>query len=380
MMRDMILALTILAAPASAQVAPAAQVADAARAAMAQTGAKGLAIAVIDRGKVASVQTFGARNAKGAPLDPTTIMYGASITKTVFAHLVLQLVDEGRIDLDAPIAKYLAKPLPDYGNLDAYGNWGDLAGDERWRAITPRHLLTHSAGFANFHWDEPDRKLRIHFAPGSRYAYSGEGIMLLQFVLEAGLGLKVGDELQRRIFDPFGMPDTSLIWRPAFARNLADGWRIDGSVEPHDDRSRVRAAGSMDTTIADIARFAAALVRGDRLSKRAHAEMRRISLPITTAAQFPSLTPEAPPAKRHPGIGAGLGLVAFSGPQGRGVFKGGHNDSTGNTMVCVDKGKRCVVILANDVRAEAAFPALVRAVLGETGVPYRWEYPGLKAY
>ena len=136
----------------------------------------------------------------------------------------------------------------------------------------------------------------------------------------------------------------------------------------------------MDTTIADIARFAAALVRGDRLSKRAHAEMRRISLPITTAAQFPSLTPEAPPAKRHPGIGAGLGLVAFSGPQGRGVFKGGHNDSTGNTMVCVDKGKRCVVILANDVRVEAAFPALVRAVLGETGVPYRWEYPGLKAY
>ena len=45
-------------------------------------------------------------------------------------------------------------------------------------------LLTHSSGFANFSWVEPDEKLRIHFEPGSRYAYSGEGIILLQFALE----------------------------------------------------------------------------------------------------------------------------------------------------------------------------------------------------
>ena len=77
-------------------------------------------------------------------------MYGASLTKAVFAYTVMQLVEEGRIDLDRPIADYLPKPLPEYGNLDAYGNWGDLAGDERWRRITPRILLTHSAGFANF--------------------------------------------------------------------------------------------------------------------------------------------------------------------------------------------------------------------------------------
>jgi hypothetical protein len=67
-------------------------------------------------------------------------------------------------------------------------------------------------------------------------------------------------------------------------------------------------------------------------------------------------------------------MLVFDGPQGPGWFKGGHNDSTGNTWVCVQRGQRCVVILANDVRAEAAFPELVRFVLGDTGVPWGWEY------
>jgi CubicO group peptidase (beta-lactamase class C family) len=344
------------------------------REAMAATGAQGLAIALIDDGRVVHVQAHGLRNAAGAPLTPATVMYGASITKTVFATLVAQLADEGRIDLDASIARYLPKPLPDYAGEDRYSTWEHLAGDERWRAITPRIALTHSTGFANFGFLEPDQRLRIHFAPGSRYAYSGDGLILLQFVLERGLGLDVGRELQRRVFDPLGMRNTSLQWRPDFAANLADGWKADGSTEPHDERSTVRAAGSMDTTIADLARFAAALVRGEGLSPRMHAAMLSPQLPITTRSQFPTLQPELPPAQRRADLAAGLGVIVFDGPQGRGFFKGGHNDSTGNTLVCVQRGRRCVLILSNDVRAEAAFPALVRFALGETGAPWAWEY------
>lgn len=342
-------------------------------AAMRDTGAKGVAVAVTDDGRVTFQRSWGHRNGKGEPLTADTVMYGASLTKTVFATLVLALAAEGRLDLDKPIATMLPKPLPDYGNLDAYGNWGDLAGDPRWQRITPRHALNHSTGFANFHWDEPDEKLRIHFEPGSRYAYSGEGLMLLQFGIEQGLGIKVGDELQRRMFGPLNMTRTSLMWRPDFAANLADGWKEDGSIEPHDERSRVRAAGSMDTTIADMGRFAASLYRLPQLS-----ELTRPSLPITSRAQFPSLRPEAPPAERWPGLAAGQGVVTFEGPQGAGFFKGGHNDSTGNMMVCVDLARRCVVLLSNDVRAEAGFPAIVRAALGETGLPWEWEYPWLK--
>ena len=90
------------------------------------------------------------------------------------------------------------------------------------------------------------------------------------------------------------------------------------------------------------------------------------------------MLPELPPSRRWPGLAAGLGVISFTGPQGRGLTKGGHNDSTANLMVCIEAKRRCVLILSNDVRAEAAFPWLVRSILGDTGFPHQWEYPGSK--
>jgi CubicO group peptidase (beta-lactamase class C family) len=345
------------------------------QAGLSRTHAQGLAIATIDNGKVTQVKTWGLRNTKGEPLTNDTVMYGASLTKAVFAYTVMQLVDEGKLSLDTSIANYLPKPLPDYDNeARKYAAWQHLAGDERWRKLTPRILLTHSAGFSNFGFLEPDGKLKFHFEPGSRYAYSGDGLILLQFVIEKGLGLDVGQEMQRRVFDRFGMKTTSMMWRPDFAQNLADGWTESGTPVPHDERSKTRAAGSMDTTIADFARFAAAYMRGEGLSQASRAELTRGQLTITSASQFPSLQPEARANKRHPGLAAGLGVVTFSGPQGPGFQKGGHNDSTGNTWLCLEAGKRCVVILSNDVRAEPLFPEIVKTLLGPTGMPWRWEY------
>lgn len=344
------------------------------RRAMVATQARGIALAVIEDGRVTHVTSLGDRNAAGEPLETDTVMYGASLTKAAFAYMVMQLVEEGLIDLDRPIDEYLDRPLPSYPDDPRYAPWSDLAGDPRWRRITPRMLLAHSPGFANYAWVEPDGKLRIHFEPGSRYAYSGEGYILLQFVLERGLGLDVGEEMQRRVFDRFGMKNTSMTWRPDFADNLADGWRIDGTPEPHDERSKVRASGSMDTTIEDIARFAAGYVRGDGLSPRSRAELVESQLPITTAIQFPTLQPELPVAQRRKDLAAGLGVEVFDGPQGPGFLKGGHNQMTGNMWVCLERGQRCVVILSNDVRAEAAFPRLVRSILGETGAPWRFKY------
>lgn len=345
-------------------------------AAMAATGTKGMAVAVIEDGRVVHVSAHGVRNARGEPLETDTVMYGASLTKAAFAYMVMQLVDEGRIGLDRPIADYLPRALPDYPDEDRYAPWSGLAGDERWRRLTPRLLLNHGSGFANFAFLEPDGRLRFHFDPGTRYAYSGDGIILLQFVLEKGLGLDVGAEMQRRVFDRFGMRDTSMSWRTDFAANLADGWTLDGEPRPHDERSRVRAAGSMDTTIADMARFAAGYVRGDGLSKASAEELVRPQLRITTASQFPTLQP--PVEHRRPDLAAGLGVVTFEGPDGAGFMKGGHDDITANTWVCVRKRRRCMLILSNDVRAEAAFPRLVEGTIGPTGMPWRWEYGAMR--
>lgn len=343
---------------------------------MARVGGKGLALAVIEDGKVVLVRSYGLRTNAGAPLTTDSIMYGASLCKALFAYTVLRLADEGKVDLDRPIAAMLAKPLPDYGNQPhAMGNWGDLAGDPRWRTITPRMALTHATGFANFFFLEPDQTLRIHFDPGSRYAYSGEGLLLLQFAIEQQLGHDVGREADRLTFGPLGMADTRMVWQEAWAGRATDGWDKDGKAWAHKPSKRVRVAGSADTTIADMARFAAALASGTGLSARAHADMLRPQRPITTASQFPTLQAELPPAKRRRDLSAGLGVLTFAGPQGPGFYKGGHDDQTANTMVCIERGRRCVVILGNDVRDEALFPALVKTVLGETGAPWQWEYP-----
>ncbi|MCA1560206.1 MAG: beta-lactamase family protein, partial [Acidobacteria bacterium] len=186
---------------------------------MAEATVQGLAMAVIDGGQVVFVRSWGCRNVqKNLPLRTDTIMYGASLTKFAFAYMVMQLVDEGKLNLDRSIAEYLPRPLPEYPFYEA------LRGDERWRKLTPRILLSHTSGLANFAFLEPDEKMRFHFDPGGHYAYSGEGIILLQFVLETGLGLKVGDEMQCRVFDRFGMTRTSMMWRADFADNLADGY------------------------------------------------------------------------------------------------------------------------------------------------------------
>lgn len=164
--------LTGAAAPAPESAG--ARVDAAAREAMQATGAHGLAVALIEDGRPVAVRVYGKRNAVGEPLTTGTVMYGASLTKAVFAQLVMQLVDEGRVDLDKPIAAMLPKPLPEYGNLDDHGNWGDLAGDERWR-ITSRHVLTHSTGWANFAFLEPGRKAPVPLGSGQPLRLFGRG-------------------------------------------------------------------------------------------------------------------------------------------------------------------------------------------------------------
>ena len=349
---------------------------------MARTHAQGLAVAVIDRGQVGFVNAYGLRNARRDPLTTDTVMYGASLTKTVFAYIAMQLVDEGRLKLDTPLADDLDRPLPAYAPdakfPDKYGPYKDLADDPRWRRITPRMCLTHSTGFDNFWFIEPDQKLHIHFEPGTRFSYSGEGMILLQFVIEhgrkaQGLGLDVGD-LAQADFDRLGMTRTRLTWRNGEDANVADGWNDRGEARPHDKRSKVRAAGSMNTTISDLSKFAAALVRGDGLSASSRAEMIRPGLHITTAGLFPDFGADLPPDKQRKDLAAGLGVVVFDGPQGHGFYKGGHDGQTANTLVCLERSERCVLILSNDVRAEAGFAALVRFILGDTGVPYDWEY------
>jgi len=336
---------------------------------MASENVVGMAVAVIDDGQVVHVNSYGyANREEQRPLGHDTIMYGASLTKAAFAYMILQLVDEGRIDLDRPMHEYLPRPLIEYED------YTDLAGDDRWRPLTARMVLNHTTGFLNFRWLDDDQKLRFHRDPGSWYGYSAEGFYILQMVLEEGLGLDVKAEMQRRVYDRFGMTRTSMQWRPDFRPDLADGYGLDGTYEPHDERSNVSAAGSMDTTIADQARLWAGVMRGEGLSAAARAELVRPQFPIMGAHQFPTLVPAGDPRGPAINLSAGLGVVTFTDASGSMWFKGGHNDFTGNVVICQEARRRCVVFLGNSVRAELIYPELARFILGETAMPWWWEY------
>lgn len=335
---------------------------------------KGLALAVIEGNHITHIKTYGYRNVeKQLPLELDTIMYGASLTKAAFAYMVLQLVDEGKIELDRSITDYLPKPLPDYER------WESLKGQEQWRQLTPRILLNHASGLANLRYLEPDQKLKFHFKPGTNYAYSGEGFWILQTVLEQGLGLDVRAEMQKRIFDRFGMTRSDMQWRDDFAANMADGYAMDGSFEPHDRRDNVSASGSMDTTIMDQAKLWQAMLAGKGLSKKMRAEWIKPTVPIRSVRKFPTIDyfnthdPRGEAIK----LSAALGVETWQGPNGQVFEKGGHNDWTGNVVICQEQQKRCLVMLSNSVRAEIIYPALTKLVLGETNFPWWWTYSEL---
>ena len=101
----------------------------------------GLALAVLNHSEIVYLKAFGLRNVeRSEPLTVDSVMYGASLTKSAFAYMVLQLVDQKAIDLDRPVTEYLRKPLPEYPK------YADLAADDRYKLITARTLLSHTAG------------------------------------------------------------------------------------------------------------------------------------------------------------------------------------------------------------------------------------------
>ncbi|MGN6521086.1 MAG: serine hydrolase domain-containing protein [Dokdonella sp.] len=341
---------------------------------MARAHVPGLALAVIRDGRVAYAKAYGERDTqRQLPLETDTVMYAASLTKATFAYGVMMMADEGQIDLDRPIDMMLAKPLPEYEK------YADLAGDERWRALTPRILLSHRSGFANFrYWQpgkpyDPDGKLFFYFDPGTRFAYSGEGINLLQFALENGAGIDVGDYLGTHVIERFGMTRTSLTWREDFAGNVAIGYDEKGQPLGHKQRGSVRAAGSMDTTVADYARLLAAMVRGEGLAPAAHAAWQAPQVRIRSERQFPTMGVADTDDNDGIALSYALGIARYESPRGLAWFKGGHDDGTNNLALCLARSRDCVLLMSNSSNGESIFPHLIEATLGPVCFPWYWE-------
>lgn len=170
-------------------------------------GVPGLGIAVAVDGRIAWHGSFGLANvATGQPITDATLFEAASMTKPVFAYTAMKLVDEGKLDLDRPLVAYRRPPY--------------LGTDPRLEAITVRDVLRHSSGLPN--WSD-DGTLTTIAKPGTAYTYSGEGFVWLQLILEQLTGEGTGAAMDRLLFKPAGMSQSTMGWDAAVAARAAYG-------------------------------------------------------------------------------------------------------------------------------------------------------------
>jgi CubicO group peptidase (beta-lactamase class C family) len=168
----------------------------------------GLGMAVVRAGQPVWQHYLGVANATTkTPISADSLFPAASLGKPIFACVVLRLAEEGAIDLDRSLNKYLQD--------DALtGQWGDR--------VTPRHVLSHSTGLPNWR-SQGSEKLTPVFEPGTRFQYSGEGFFHLQRVVEHITGTGFEALMQERIFKPLGMSSTTYIWLPDAKDRLVAG-------------------------------------------------------------------------------------------------------------------------------------------------------------
>lgn len=331
----------------------------------------GLSCAIINDRHVAYCKAFGYLNkSTGARNDEKTVFAGASISKSVFAYLVMLLKEEAVINLDKPLYEYLARPLY------LYPGYAELEGDEQYKLITARMVLSHSTGFPNLRSLEPDGRLKFLFSPGERHSYSGEGISLLQMVIEEITCKDLETLAQERIFQPLGMTHSSYVWQPVYEVN---------SASPHDEFGRPRglsiqflqnmqsAGGSIATTAADLARFISLGILNVTGRREATInEMLQPQIAIHHKKMFGPGAWQETDQYQDIHLAWGLGWGRFDTPSGRAFFHTGHGPGWQNyTVTYADKGIG-IILLSNSNNFESAAQEILEKAIGDVYTPLGW--------
>lgn len=236
----------------------------------------GLAIGVIEDNRVVYARGFGVQhlNRKNDAVTPRSLFHMASITKPFVATSIMQLVEQGKIDLDSPVLKYLA-----YFRI----------ADERYKTITVRQMVTHTSGMPdveNYEWDNPqydggalERYVRgltgfkLLFEPGTSFRYSNMAFEVLGDLIAKVSGESFEAYVQRHILTPLGMKDSTLLVKQADQKLMTWGHELDGDGRPFPSKvcpyNRMHSPSSnLHSSVVDMARWAIANMRRGELDGR----------------------------------------------------------------------------------------------------------------
>lgn len=340
----------------------------------------GLSITVFNDNQVEYQKSFGYANFdKKDSLTNKTVFYGASFSKAVFGYLVAQLATEGIIDLDKPLQDYLEKPLPDFEFEKEWRGYKNLKDDKRYEHVTARMCLSHTTGFPNWRWMtkendfSPKGKIRFLIDPGSRYSYSGEGINLLQFVIEKITNKELEELSQERIFQPLQMDMTSYVWRKKFENQFCNGHTTEEKVIPKDKEQEANAAGSMETTLEDYSKFIEHILKQTDKNSNITNVLLEPNIRIKSKTQFGFQAWEDTDENDSIELSYGLGWGLLKSPYVKGAFKEGHGEGFQHYSIIFPENNIGIIILSNSDNAEGIFKELLDITIGDTFTPWKWE-------
>ncbi|MFN7986398.1 MAG: serine hydrolase [Thermoanaerobaculia bacterium] len=312
----------------------------------------GVSIALVRDRKVAFTKAWGVADAKtGAPVTTATLFEVASMSKPVFAYVALKLAEEGKLDLDRPLAEVVAVP--------------SVPGQEELRRITPRMVLSHTSGLPNWRkgGEERDGPLPVLFEPGSRFGYSGEAMYQLQRVVEKVTGEPLEEYAKEALFAPLGMESSSFVWTSRLDAALATGHEEDGKPRARARYRHANAAYSLVATAPDYARFLAAILDPGSFGPRA-LPAAGVAGMLRHAVRADARDPiERPGRARGGAVWWGLGWGINGTPGGDVVYHSGAN-STGfrcYSQLSPSRGTG-IVVLTNGLGGGALWTRLVAAI------------------
>ncbi len=316
-----------------------------------------LSIAIINDGEIVYHRALGmADTISLRKADKHSLFEAASTSKPVFAYLVMKMAEKGLLELDTPLYRYL--PFP------------DLEHDARYRKVTARMVLSHTTGFPNWRWHDPntgewgDREMYLLHEPGT-FSYSGEAYHYLAQVVAHLNGITLGklDSLFRQeVAIPLGMEYAYFSWNDRMGSHKVTGYTESGPVydkwEAADamyaDSTIFGAANTLHTEAVSYARFLIAIMENKGVKQESIGEMLKIQARI--------------PNDQEAGWGdiKGWGLGFAIEPTDRGIrySHGGHNPGFLAGCMFYKEQKNGYVFFINNDQAGAFFERL-RVFLGE---------------